>query len=106
MRRRIGTALAAGQLGCRRRIGSWRVVKGKDESIADARHGFDEARRLGGITERFPEAGNRVVQPMVEVEVGGRGPQPLAQFLAGDDLARALEERDQYLEGLLLQPNP
>jgi hypothetical protein len=43
---------------------------------------------------------------MVEIDEGVGGPEPLAHRLAGDDLARALEEHHQQLKRLLLQLQP
>jgi hypothetical protein len=38
---------------------------------------------------------------VLEVDKRIAGPQPLTQFVAGDELAGTLDQRQQYLQGLL-----
>src|SRR5262249_18060127 len=65
--------------------------------------GLDERGVLRGIAEGHPELLDRVVEPLVEVHVDIRGPQPLPQLLARHHLARALEEEREEPERPVLK---
>ena len=43
------------------------------------------------------------VQAAIEVDEGARSPQPAGEGLAGDELARLLEQRQQQLERLIAE---
>ena len=106
----------------RRRDGEWRVGdrnrdcgKGRrrrqqshrgDESVAAPRQRFHEGRGFGRISERPPDLFHGGVQTVVEVHERVGWPEPLAQILASDDVARSIQQRRQYLRGLLLELHP
>jgi hypothetical protein len=45
------------------------------------------------IAERFPQLADRAVEGQIEVHKGIGGPEPLAQLIARDDLARVFQEQ-------------
>lgn len=64
---------------------------------------FDELRGIRRIAHRYPQPLHRAVQAVLEIDEGVRSPQALAQFLAGDHLARFFEESGKDLKRLLRQ---
>ena len=76
-----------------------------DEAVADAGEGLDEARLRRVVAEDGPEPLHHRVDAVLEVDRGAVGPQPLADVLAGDDVAGAIEHQRQQLERLFLQPD-
>ena len=78
----------------------------RDEAIAPARQRLDEPRVLGRVAEHLAQLLDRRVEGVIEIDEGVGGPEPLAHRLAGDHLARALEEHHQQLKRLLLQLQP
>jgi hypothetical protein len=65
--------------------------------------GFDETRGLGGIVQSGAYFVDGGAQTVIEIDKGVRWPQPLANLLPGDNLARALEKHRQQIKGLGLQ---
>src|SRR3982750_3411037 len=47
------------------------------EAVAATTYRFDESGTLGGVPERLTDLVDRLVEPVVEVHEGVRGPQPL-----------------------------
>jgi len=76
-----------------------------NEAVAASSNGFDETRTLGGVAKSLTDLVDRFVEPVVEIHERVCGPELLLQFLATNDLAGALEQHRQDLEGLLLKPN-
>jgi hypothetical protein len=62
-------------------------------------------RGVRGVVQNFAKPIHRGVEAVVEVNKRIIGPQPALEFLAGDQFAGALQQRDQYLQGLFLQPD-
>jgi hypothetical protein len=48
---------------------------------------------FGRIAERFPQLSDRAVEGQIEIYEGICGPEPLAQLVARDDLARVFQEQ-------------
>ncbi len=55
------------------------------------------------IVKGLSELSNGYTEAAIEVDEGVAGPKEGAELLAGDDLARGVEERDEEAKGLLLQ---
>src|ERR1039458_6445630 len=77
----------------------------RDKAIAAAGNGFDEARFRDGIVENLANLVDGGAQAVIEVHKRVGGPKLLAYLLACYQLARTIEEHDQQLEGLGLQPD-
>ena len=75
----------------------------RDESIADARDGFDEAGLGGGVADGPAKFLDRGVEAVLEVDKGTVRPELSAQFVAGDDLAGADEQEEENLKGLAME---
>jgi hypothetical protein len=73
---------------------------GGEESVATAGEGLDEAGVAGGVTEGFADAVDGGVEPVLVVDEGTVGPEGAADFLACEQSAGAVEEQEEYLEGL------
>ena len=65
---------------------------------------FHEPWMLGAVAEHRPQAFDRRVQPMLEVDERAVGPQPAPELVAGQHFSRPLEQHRQQLERLVLQP--
>src|SRR5579863_4403702 len=74
-----------------------------DEAVSAAGEGFDIAGARSGIPESFADLVYGGVEAVIEIDEGIGGPEFLADFFAGDDVAWALEEQGQDLKGLVLQ---
>ena len=61
---------------------------------------LDERRIVGAFAEGVAQPVDRSMEPVFEVDEGVRGPEMLAEQLAGDELARSLEQEDKQVEGL------
>ena len=72
-----------------------RTVCGRNETIAAFGQGLDETGSVGRIAKRFPKLVDGLVQAVVKVNKRICGPKFIAKFLAGDDLAGALDEESQ-----------
>jgi hypothetical protein len=75
-----------------------------EKSVAAPRDGFDEAGIFGGITERFANLVDRLVEPVIEIDHRA-APEPVAKLVARDDLSRSFEQHRKNLERLILQPD-
>jgi hypothetical protein len=78
-------------------------LHGRDESIPAPREGLDESRCFRGVRERFAQALDRRVHPLLEVDEGVARPQPLAQFFPGDELAGPFQQALEHPERLVLE---
>jgi hypothetical protein len=67
--------------------------------------GFDEARTIDRITERCAQPADGGVQVVLEIYEDILRPERVLEFLAGDHLPGAFDQRHQYLEGLLGEPD-
>ena len=74
-----------------------------DEAVAAAMQRFHEPWMLGVVAQHRPQALDRRVQPMLEVDERAVGPQPVPELLAGQHFSRPLEQHRQQLERLVLQ---
>jgi hypothetical protein len=77
----------------------------RDEAISVTSNGLNKARRFGGVVQRLAQAANGGIETVVKVNERVRWPQLPAQFLARNDLAGSLQQADQDLKRLLLQPD-
>jgi hypothetical protein len=68
-----------------------------NEPIAALGDGFNEAWLLSHIPQRLAELPHRVVQAVLKIDEGVFGPKFRPEFLAGDDFARLLEERQKEM---------
>ena len=62
------------------------------ETIATTTDGLDVARLRRGIAQRASQPVDGATDAVVEIDEGAVGPEPLPQFLTGDDLAGPLDE--------------
>jgi hypothetical protein len=69
-----------------------------------AAHRLDVSRRRSIVSEGVPDLADADVERVVEVDEGGAVPQSPAQVVTGDELARPLEQREENLPRLILQP--
>ena len=76
----------------------------RDEPVAAPVQRFHEPGTLGVVAERRPEALHGGIQSVLEVHERAVRPQTLSKLLARQHLARLLEQHDQHLERLILQP--
>ena len=76
---------------------------GRDETIATAGQGLDEARAIGGVAQCVAKALDGGVETVVEIDKGVGGPESGAELLACDELTRILQQDRQDLEGLILK---
>src|SRR5271165_3035031 len=63
-----------------------------DEPVAALGEGFDEAGIVGFVGESVAEFVDGGVEAVLEVDEGVFGPEAFLELLAGDELARVLEE--------------
>jgi hypothetical protein len=72
-------------------VGDWRFVPlhRRNKPIAAARQGLDESRGLSRVPERFAQPLHGRVHAVLEIDERVVLPEPLPQFLAGDQLAWA-----------------
>lgn len=77
----------------------------RNETVAAFWDGFHETRILGRVPENFAQLHHTIIEAMVEVDKGISRPQPVAQFVAGNCLARLFEEHCQNLEWLFGKPD-
>ena len=73
------------------------------ETIAPAGQGLDEARRLGIVPERRADLLDAVVEPLLHVHVHVVRPERRLDFVARDEVARAVQEHRKDLERLVPQ---
>ena len=78
------------------------VRNGADESVASARHGFDEAGLVRGILQRLAQAVDRFIQALIEIDKGVGWPQLLHQLVASNQLAGAIEQCGEDVKRLFL----
>src|SRR6516164_5821379 len=76
-----------------------------DEAIPSPGYGFNEAGTLSVVIQRRPKPFHSVVQALLEVHERVGRPQLLLQLFSGDGLARTLQQHDQYVHWLPLQPD-
>src|SRR5581483_6386413 len=76
---------------------------GGQKAVATAGEGLDKTRTRRGVAQGLPQFVDDGVEAVVEVNKSIGRPQPLADFFAGDQISRALQQHEQNLEGLLLQ---
>jgi len=74
-----------------------------DEAVTTPGNGFNVAGFVGRIREHIAQLLHGAVQAGIEIDEGVRGPEPLMEFFAGNDIAGMLQQQRQYLEGLILK---
>jgi hypothetical protein len=77
-----------------------------DEAVATMRNGFNVAWILRGVTKDMPQAIDRNIQAVLEIDECAGGPNAFHEFFAADDLTGAFEQSHQYVEWLILNPEP
>src|SRR5213075_739760 len=84
-------------------VGNFRLHQ---EAVALAGNSLDVQRLIGGIAERLAEFvdGSIYVGVVVDMRIGG--PEPHAQFFAGDDFTRFFEKGQKNLINLPLELEP
>jgi hypothetical protein len=75
----------------------------RDEAIAAARQGLDEAGIIGRVAEGVTQAVHRRIQSVVEIHEGVGGPEVLPQFVARDQIAGTRKQVGQDVERLATQ---
>ncbi len=75
----------------------------RHQLVAPSRHGGDEAGIAGLVAEGVAHPSDGGVEAGVDVEVGVRRPQRLAQLIAGDQGGSALDEDGEQPEGEILE---
>lgn len=70
-----------------------------------ARHGLYVGRVLRFVSEGLAKASNGEVDAQLVIDVCSRRPEPVAQLVATDDLARARKKQFQQASGLWLEPD-
>jgi len=78
-----------------------RLLDRGNEPIATSRQSLNKARILRLIAERLTYLVDCPVKALIEVDKGVVGPDPLLQFLPGDQLSGFFQQRPQHLEGLV-----
>src|SRR5437763_9296135 len=73
-----------------------------NETVATARHGFNKARVLGIVGKDSPQTLQNDVKAALEVDEGSVGPEPLSEFIAGNNFSRPFQKDRQDAEGLFL----
>ena len=76
---------------------------GCDEPIAAPRESFDKAGVAGTVSQGFADAVERGVDAVIGINKGIVRPQATGNFLASDQVPRALEEHKQDLKWLRIQ---
>src|SRR5207237_5578111 len=87
----------------RRRDSGSNLLHIADEAITVPADSFDVTRVLSGITQGGSQFIDRAADVVVEINEGAIRPQPLAELLAGDNFAGALEQSKQQLERAFLK---
>jgi hypothetical protein len=67
--------------------------------------GFNEVGALGVVIQRRPQPLHGIVQSLFKVNKRVGRPKVLLQFFPGDSLARTLQQHDQDVDRLPLQPD-
>jgi len=78
-------------------------IDARDKAVTAARNGLDKARSISRVAQSFPQPLRGIVQTLFEVNKRIRGPDPLLQFLACDDLTGMLQQHLQEEEWLFLK---
>src|SRR5580704_3750537 len=74
-----------------------------DKSVAASRKGLDEARFVCFVRECAPQLLYCGIQTMLKVHKSIFGPQPLAKFFAGHELAGMFEQHREDAKRLFLE---
>ena len=64
---------------------------------------FHETGVVGVVAEHGPQTLDGRVEAVLEIDVGARRPQPLAQLVTGHHAATVGQQHPQHLEGLVLE---
>src|SRR5258708_37173848 len=82
-----------------------RFFQNSDKSVTPPAHGFDKSRFVRAVVERAPDLTDRGIQPVIEIDKNIRGPKLLLQFVAGNHLIRALQQKKERSKRTFLQWN-
>src|SRR5207249_6421674 len=78
----------------------------RNEAVTAPSHSLHEPRARRRITQRLPNPVDRFVHPVVEIDEGLGGPQPVAKLFPGHRLAAPFEQHREKLKRLLLKSEP
>src|SRR5580700_5596439 len=78
----------------------------REEAVAATRNSFYKAGTFGGVAKGLTDFVDSFIEPVVEIDKGVLRPEFFLKFLASYDLAGALNQHRQELEGLFLKANP
>jgi hypothetical protein len=76
------------------------ILDPTNEPVSPARQGLNVARGLRRVAQRLPDASNRVVQAVVEIDKCIGGPHSALQLLPSHQVARMFEQDLEHLQGL------
>ena len=75
----------------------------RNEAVSPSREGFNVARRLGIVVKHLAQLLDVGIQAVFEIYECIFRPEVLAQFFAGDQFARTLQQKRKNGDGLALQ---
>jgi len=75
----------------------------RDKPVSAPGNCLDETRGTHRIVQNLTQAADGRIQSYVEVDDRAIVPKLAAQFLAGNDISRPLDQCDENLDGLLTQ---
>jgi len=79
------------------------IFHGTDVPVSPARQRFDVARFLNRIAQYFANAGNCVVNAMIEIDEGISRPDLTLKFFASHDVASSFHQYREDLQWLASQ---
>src|SRR5262245_9695280 len=79
------------------------MVERADKAISTTRQSFDVAGSFRRFSEDVAQPFDRTVQACVKINESISGPEPLAEFIACDDVTRAFQQKDKDAKGLVLK---
>jgi hypothetical protein len=79
------------------------VLDRRNEAVAAARDGFNEAGVFGGFAQCLPKSLYGGVEVVVEFHKRIRRPQPVAEFFSRYNAAGSLQKKSERLKRFLLQ---
>src|SRR3954471_7709254 len=82
----------------------WVALHGNwcNETVTAPWNCLDKARIFGIVVDDRAKFLQDYVETAVEVDISAFWPKPLAEFIAADDLSRALQQRHKHAKRLLL----
>jgi len=86
--------------GLQHGLRGWRGFDPGDEAVTAAGQSLDVLGIVGGVVQAFAQFVHGGVEAVIEVDEDVRRPKLGAEFLAGDELAGAMQEHGKDAEGL------